>query len=310
MNSSRLPWSLALAALGLVALALGGDFAMTRAIAQSESLAAGRLARLDDPRRSGEIPVFGASRAEANYVPSVLGPRFYNYGLASASPDVTNMLLAAELRRKSHQPVVIDLGQWAFRDVGDPRNYLLLADRPETRTMMRRGDIWQWYYAVPGLRYFGSWDWFVKGLLTDRIALTKRMDRGFVVHLDEAPWSAELFAKDVAKRRATAVRWGFDPRQQRRLMELVASAPQRRFVIVLSPLHSSGLVRASGQAEFRDLLGEMAEAAPNLTIIDMISMDYPDQYFLNTTHLNQRGARAFSADLRAELVRRKVIPAS
>lgn len=307
MNSSRFIWSLALAALGLMVIAVAGDHALTRAISHSESLAAGRLARLDDPRASTEIPIFGASKAEASYVPSVLGPRFYNYGLGSASPDVTNMLLATTLRHESSQPVLIDLVQWAFDGVGDPRNYLLLADRPPARAMMREAGVWEWYYAVPGLRYFGSWDWYVKGLLTDRIALTKRMDRGFAVNLDEAPWSAELFARDVAKRRNTAMRWGVDPAQRRTLVQLVASAPHRTFVIVFSPLHKSNFVRATGEAEFRRELRQMAAAAPNLRIVDMTRMDYPDRYFLNTTHLNQRGARRFSADLRRELLRLKVI---
>ena len=306
MNSSRIFWSLALAALGLTAIALSADYALTRAISHSESLATGRLARLDDPRKPNEIPIFGASKAEANYVPSVLGPQFYNYGLGSASPDVINMLLATALRHESNQPVVIDLGQWAFHDVGDPRNYLLLADRPETRNMMRRAGVWKWYFAIPGLRYFGSWDWYVKGLLTDRIALTKRMDRGFIVNLDEAPWSADVFARDVKKRLQTPMQWGLDPRQRRKLVELVGTAPQRQFVLVLSPLHRSCLARASGEKKFRDVLRRMEESAPNLRIIDMSRSNYPDRYFLNTTHMNQRGARAFSADLRRELVRLKI----
>lgn len=307
MNSSRLFWSLALATLGLMAITWSADYALTNAISHSESLATGRLARLDDPRKSDEIPIFGASKAEANYVPSVLGPQFYNYGLGSASPDVTNMLLATALRHESKQPVVIDLGHWEFFDVGDPRNYLLLTERPETRIMMRRAGIWKWYYAIPGLRYFGSWDWYVKGLLTDRIALTKRMDRGFIVNLDEAPWSADVFARDVKKRLQTPMQWGLDPRQRRKLMELVGSAPQRQFVLVLSPLHHSCFARASGEKKFRDVLRGMEASASNLRIIDMSRSNYPDRYFLNTTHMNQRGARAFSADLRRELVRLKII---
>ena len=307
MSSSKIFWSLALATLGLTAIAWSADYALTRAISHSESLATGRLSRLDDPRKPDEIPIFGAYKAEANYVPSVLGPQFYNYGLGSASPDVTNMLLATALRHESNKPVVIDLGQWAFLDVGDSRNYLLLADRPETRIMMRRAGIWKWYYAIPGLRYFGSWDWYVKGLLTDRIALSKRMDRGFIVNLDEAPWSADVFARDVKRRLQTPLQWGLDPRQRRKLVEIVGTAPQRQFVLVLSPLHRSCFARASGEKKFRDVLRRMEESAPNLRIIDMSRSNYPDRYFLNTTHMNQRGARAFSADLRRELIRLKII---
>ena len=111
-------------------------------------------------------------------------------------------------------------------------------------------------------------------------------------------------------RRSTAMRWSVDPRQYRKLMQLVGSAPHRKFVIVLSPLHRSCLVRATGEDEFRILLRQMATGAPNLRIIDMTRIDYPDRYFLNTTHLNQRGARRFSADLRQELLRLKVIGTS
>ena len=308
MSNSRLAGSILLAALCLMALAWAADAALTRAVSDNESLVAGRLPRLDDPRHVAEdIPIFGASKAGSNYVPAVLGPRFYNYGMEAVSPDLTNMLMTTMLRHPSHQPVVIDLGQWMLQGVGDPRNYLPLTNRPEVRAAMDRAGVWRWYHGVPGLRYFGAWDWYVKGLLSDRLALTRRIDRGYEIDLGEVPWSADVFGRDVARRREITLTWDLDPRQRVRLMELIASAPQRQFVLVLSPLHHSCLDKTSGEAAFREVLRQMKLAAPNLRIIDMTRRDYPDTYFLNTVHLNQRGARVFSAQLHAELVRLKVL---
>ena len=307
MSSSRSLLFMLAAALAFGGAALGADYLLARGIAHSEALEAGRLARLAEGRDPEEIPIFGASKAEANYMPEALGPRFYNYGLASASQDVANYLIALELQKPSRQPIIIDLSQGAFENVGDPRNYLLLARRPGTRKLLERAGVWRWYYAVPGLRVYGSWDWYVKGLLTDRIALTKRVVRGYVHHLDEAPWRADQFASDVEKRLQNPLHWSIDLRQAKDLIGLAHRAPERQFVIVLSPLHRSFLAHATGEAEFRRQLTAMAKAVPNLRTIDMTRVEYPDPYFLNTGHLNQTGARAFSVDLRRELLRLEVI---
>lgn len=295
------------AALALAAIAIAADLSLERAVAYSEALPAGRLSRLEQHRDPDEIPIFGASKAGSNYVPSVLGPKFYNYGLPAASLDVVNVLLEMELAKPSRQPVIIDLNQFAFGETGDPRNYLLLTANPHVRQMMQRTHSWTWYYAVPGLRFFGAWDWFAKGLLTDRIALTKRLDRGYEIKLDEEPWSAPLFARQVAEREKGSFEWGINGRQKAELLALVRRAPQRRFVLVMSPLHRSFFVRATGEQAFREELAEMERQAPNLTVIDMSRVDYPDTLFLNTSHLNQQGARVFSAELRRQLIARGVI---
>ena len=308
MNSSRLwiGWSAAVLALGGAALA--GDAATTRAVSHSEAIEAGRLMRLAADRHPREIPIFGASKAEANYMPEALGPNFYNYGLASASPDVVNWLLAMELQTPNRAPIIIDLVQWPFDDIGDPRNYLPLADRADTRAMLARAGVWRPHYAIPGLRYFGSWDWYAKGFLTDRIAITKRIVRGYVHHLDQPPWDAETFGRDVDRRLAAPpLRFGLHPRQTARLLALMRGAPERRFVIVLSPLHRAFLARISGEADLRDGLVALQAAAPNLSVIDMTRATYPDRYWLNTGHLNETGARAFSGDLRAALINREII---
>lgn len=307
MSSSRAFLVAVAAVLAFAGAALLADFVLARSIARSGALEAGRLIRLAEGRDPHEIPIFGASKAEANYMPEALGPRFYNYGLASASPDVANFLIGLELQKPSRAPIVVDLFQGTFAEVGDPRNYLLLGNRPGTRELLERAGVWRWYYAVPGLRFYGSWDWYVKGLLTDRIALTKRVERGYVHHLDEAPWNAARFARDVEKRLKMPLDWKLDQRQSEDFLALARRAPERNFIVVLSPLHRSFLAHGRGEGQFRRDLAALIAAAPNLRLIDMTRAPYPDPYFLNTGHLNERGARAFSTDLRRELIRLGVI---
>ena len=307
MSSSRWLFGTALAALFLAIVALGADRMLTNAIKHSDALAAGRLARLRDPRPPEEIPIFGSSKAEADYVPSVLGRGFYNYGLGATGLNVTNWLLAQELRQPSRQPVVIDLVQWTVVEFGDARNYVAIAQHADVREFLKRAGLWRWYYAVPGLRYFNAWDWYVKGLLTDRIALTKRFDHGFNVNLDEAPWSRAEFQEKVATRLALNYPLGIDPVEKLKLIKLMRSAPDRQFVVVLSPLHKSFFVHKNGEAELYEELRQMDDDLPNLHVINMTRANFPDQYFLDTAHLNQRGARVFSTQLRAELTRLKII---
>ena len=310
MSNSRWLFGTALAALFLAVAAFGADFLLTNAIRDSQALAAGRIARLRDVRDPNEIPIFGSSKAEADYVPSVLGKGFYNYGLASTGLNVTNWLLETELRRPSRQPIVIDLVQWTVVEFGDVRNYLPISQDKDVRDFLKRAGLWRWYYAVPGLRYFNSWDWYVKGLITDRIVLTKRYDRGFNVNLDEAPWSRADFQEKVAARLALNYGLGVDPLEKRRLLGLVRGAPNRQFVVVLAPLHKSFFAHNDGGISLREDLRDMRRGLPNLHIIDMTHANFPDRYFLDTAHLNQRGSRVFSMQLRDELRRLKIVESS
>lgn len=307
MSSSRWLLHTALAALFLAVVAFAADRLLTDAIAHSQALAAGRIARLRDVRPPDEIPIFGSSKAEADYVPSVLGRGYFNYGIASTGLNVTNWLLATELRRPSRQPIVIDLVQWSVGVYGDVRNYLPISQQADVRELLKRAGLWRWYYAVPGLRYFNSWDWYAKGLLTDRVALTKRFDHGFLVNLDEAPWSRTEFQKKVATRLALNYRLGIDPGEKTKLLNLVRSAPNRQFAVVLAPLHKSFFVHENGEMALREELRQLDRGLPNLHVIDMTHSDFPDQYFLDTAHLNQRGAKLFSVRLREELKRLRLI---
>jgi hypothetical protein len=302
MSSSRnlLIWCGCIALI--VAVPLLGDWLCTRLILASESVEAGRVGRvIHGAGGADEIPIFGASKAEADYVPDILGPGYYNYGFASASPEVVNTLLTFELRAGHAKTIIVDLFPGEFKDIGDVRNYIPFADLPEFQKLLQYQDKWQWHYAVPGLRYFGSYDWYIKGILSDHIKATRTVRHGYSVEFNEIRWRRDLFQQNIQRRLwQPPLQFGVDPDQMRRFLELIDSAPDRVFVVVISPLHKVYLRNAVGEAAYRQQLATLAKRS-NVRLIDFMRAPYPDEYFRDTGHLNYRGAQVFSADLRAAI---------
>lgn len=310
MSSSRAVGRAVLGLALLATLAVSADRALTALIARSPSLDAAKIMRLASGAGREDIPVIGASKVVADYLPDVLGPRFYAYGFASASQDVNNLLLGMALDHPSAQPVVIDFLQFALTDIGDERNFLPLTDRADVRAVMQRAGKWRWYYRVPGLRYFGAWDTYAAGLITDIHSETVRMVRGHAYNLRAGPRSEAEFQAAVARRLRTSLEWRADAGQVRALDALLARAGSRPVVLVLSPLHRTFWANATGETAFRDVLDNLRQRHANLTVLDFTRAPYPDSLFADTAHLTPEGAQRFSAELRAALEQSGVMPAA
>ena len=308
MSSSRALLRAVLATTLLAAAAVSADWGLTRLIARSPSLDAARIMRLASGAGRDDIPVLGASKVAADYLPDRLGPRFHAYGFASASQDVSNLLLDMALDHPSTQPVIIDFLQFALTDSGDDRNFLPLTGRADVRAVLKRSGKWRWYYGIPGLRYFGAWDTYVAGLVTDLHSETVRMVQGHAYNLRVAPRSEAAFQAAVAKRLRTRLEWHADAQQVRDLDALVARAGARKIVLVLSPLHRTFWANATGEAAYRRVLDSLQRRHRNLVVLDFTRAPYPDSLFADTAHLTPEGAERFSAELRTALVRAKVLP--
>jgi hypothetical protein len=288
-------------------IALLGDMIFTRLIYQSDILEAGRISRVVDKRDQADYPIFGSSQACANYIPAVLGDHYYNYCVKGASHSVVNMMVKYELRNGSKNPIVIDIRQGEIGFIGDIRDLLPFARMPETRSTIERNGSWRWYYEVPGLRYFGSYDWYLKGILTEAIQRrgAKQLmagrgnERGYTNDF-AAPWNAAEFQQIANRRLHFTERFGLEKRDQDELVGLIESAPERKFVLVLSPLNRAFLAHITNEAELHRQTAQWRSFA-NVTVVDWTRKQYPDEYFFDTGHLNRRGATAFSQDLRPVL---------
>ncbi|MDB5711457.1 MAG: hypothetical protein JWL96_3527 [Sphingomonas bacterium] len=309
MPNSRtlLVGGLFVAIFAMVALLV--DTAFTRSIVHSQSLEPGRLARVVYGEDRDDYPIFGSSQGCANYIPTVLGDHYYNYCVKGASHSVVNMMLKYEIQNGSKSPIVVDMRQGTIAFIGDVRDLIPFARSPDMRSTIERNGVWRWYYDIPGLRYFGSYDWYLKGLLTEaakrhgmsQLAGSRGGDRGYTNDF-AAPWSASEFRQIAMRRLRFTEKFGLKQQDQAELIALIKSAPQRKFVLVLSPLNWSFLAHVANEAGLNRQIAQW-RALPNVTVVDWTRKRYPDEYFFDTGHLNRRGAGVFSQELRPVLDR-------
>ena len=302
-NTDRHPAVAWIAALALVAAtALVLDQIWTRVfIGQGDTDEAARVSHLLRPDPE-EIPIFGASKARAAYVPSLIDPRAFNYGMDAASLDVVNVFLGIELAKNKQGPVIVDLVHNASETIGNLLKFVPFADRPAVADVLRRNGDLRWQYSVPGLRYFGFYDIYLKDYVSDRSVLTRVIDRGYTTALRPRPWDRGVFEAAVRKRLEMGYGYSSDPRQEGTLFQHIRSAPQRKFILVYSPLHQACFANFTGAAAFSEFVQKLRQMS-NVTVLDFGRLALPDEDFEDTTHLNDRGARIFSQRMGEELRR-------
>ena len=297
-----LRWLLAL--VGFVSVAWCSDYALTYGvIANSETIDAARIVRLTK-NNPGESPVFGASKAQANYIPEYLGLSSFNYGMGAASFEVVDAFLKIELKKQSTAPVILDMHHHSFHGIGDPTKFIPHAHRPEIRTALQRDGSMKWRYLLPGFRYFGHYDSFLKDFVNEQCQITRRTECGYTHVLNPLPQNRELFELLVQRRLSAPSGFRSDPDHDERLIRHIKSAPHRHFIIVFSPLHGSWFEHFTGEDEFAKYIDELDSFA-NVSVLNMLQLPFPDEYFLDTGHLNETGAKEFSLRLGVEI--RKVL---
>ena len=77
---------------------------------------------------------------------------------------------------------------------------------------------------------------------------------------------------------------------------MVAAHPDRQFFIVVSPFHEVFYRTFHGIDGAYEFLSDLKKH-PNVTVVDLGRVDYPDELFMDATHLNEDGAERFSRDL-------------
>ncbi|MFN8397391.1 MAG: hypothetical protein U0176_22400 [Bacteroidia bacterium] len=292
---------LPLAVIGVV-VCLGLDWLVENQIIQkTPSHGAAKLLRIREPHPD-EIPIIGSSRALCSYIPDSLGTNYYNYGINGIGYAVMDVFLQQELaQRDKTGPIVLnfDYGMFYYQ-TGDLNAYIPNLDIPGLRELVKRGGRYSGHLELPGIRYFGCLDAFVRDHLNDRLQLTKAINKGAV--LEKQAIKAEEFAKLVNQRKDTVEK--FEPRMELvdTLVKRIQAHPNREFLIVMAPYHSSFYASISPEGRFRaDSIMAALDALPNARFIRFDTRDWADSLFFNTTHVGLAGARKMSQMLRDSL---------
>ena len=247
---------------------------------------------------ANEIPMFGSSRAQGSFIPDSIGKGFFNYGMDEAGYNVMLMMLTEECKKQKNSPLIIlNFDMEGLRSaVGDLANYMYNADYAPVRKLLQ--EKYKAYYSIPVIKYFGQFEIYAKYYLNDKMNLTKYTNRGASIEKNVLP--EKKFLEMVDDRRKYVTTFSNEPALEKGLFKILKDNPSRHFVFIVSPYHQSYFEKYSNLQEAKQFLVSM-EAFPNVTIFDFSSRVYPDDHFMNTTHINYKGALVFSKDLKDSL---------
>jgi hypothetical protein len=242
-----------------------------------------------------EIPIFGPSRAHGHYIPSALGLNAFNYGMNGASYEVTDVFLQIELAKPKTTPIIIELPHRDSGLLSDPAKFIPFVSDPRMRQLLNRFHAMDWKYFVPGIRYFGNYDAFLRDYFWLRLGKTK-ISNGYSELVPGQAFDRAKLDEAIKARLAYTNGYFPDEDQNRRLLGHITTHPQRLFFLVVSPYHRSYYVNFQNTDKL-DAFEKKLSALPNVVVIDWGQLDYPDEYFLDTLHLRNEPAAEFSRKL-------------
>lgn len=251
-------------------------------------------------RRSPEIPILGSSRALGSYIPDSLSLRSYNYGINGTGYEVVDLFLQIETKRNHAKTAIIinfDYEMWN-EALGDLNNYIPNIRHPEVRSLLKKHDAYKLWYEFFGLRFFSSFDIYLKDYINYRVQLTKVVTLGASLEKNELPKAQ--WDKLVRKRLATKTTWEPKTDQMERLRKHIRSRPDRMFYIVVAPYHKSYYESFVGIEAAHKFLADI-DTIPNVQVINIDGRDYPDELFVNTSHINYEGAKRFTKEVRTAI---------
>lgn len=262
-----------------------------------------KVNRIINTTPKDEVAIFGSSRAEGAFVPSLLGATFFNYGLSGVQDDVLLFFLNEEVNKNKTNPILINFDPEGLdSSIGDISYYLYDASYPAIKKLL--GTNYKWLFGLPIVKYYGSFEIYTKYYLNYKLQLTKAIDHGG--NFEKNVLTDNKFKDLIAERLATKTVFKNDTALSEKLLTIIKSHPERTFVFVLSPCHSSYFVNFENVNQLHSYLNYLQQFK-NVAVIDMSQMPYPDSLYINTTHLNYEGAKIFSVQLHDSLQVRKII---
>jgi hypothetical protein len=269
-----------------------------KVILGSESSAAYKVNRIINYTDKNEIPIFGPSTAQSGFIPSMLGPDYFNYGINGVRENVLLFFLEHECKKNKATPYIIAvLGLDGFSNSrGDINSYLMNAGDPDVRKLM--GDKYKFYYRIPFIKYYGQYDNYLKDYLNERMQLTKYNDRGASIEKDVL--TTETFHELVVERMNTVTRFQNDSTLSRRFIDLLKANPGRQFIFIIPPVHPSYFEKFENYDDALKYFAYLCTFS-NVRVLNYSRNFYPDDCYLNTTHLNYNGAVRFNRFIRDTL---------
>ena len=268
-------------------------------ILKNQGCGAAKVNRLLHQTNADEIPILGSSRAEGGVLPDSLGPNYFNYGLSGTGYDVTLFFAEQECKKKKNTPwILLELDlEGLLHGLGDVGNYIPCSNNASVKALM--GSEYKPYFAIPFLRYYGRFESYLRSYMNQRLALTKISNKGALI--EKNAMTPAAFAELVYLRENLNTVFTCDTTIRSRLLGIINNNPDRKFVFFVAPYHKSffkNYLNAADAGRFLDTLA----GYKNVRVLNFGKMELADSQFLNTSHVNFKGAVAFNRALKDSLI--------
>jgi len=268
---------------------------------KSEINGAYKVNRILNMIEEDEIPIFGSSRAEVNFVPSIIDNRnCFNYGITGSQANIWLFFLEQELKKEKNTPIIInfDLDGLGYSN-GDIANYI--PNWHATKGMLELSG--KFHYDYPFLKYFGQYEKHLNFFLNEKINPTKITDNGGSFLTNK--WTLLRFQEIVNKRENSLSSFTVNDKLFEKFNALINST-DRTIVIVVAPYHKLYFNKFQNINNVDSFLKEI-EIKENIKVIDLRHFIKKDNLFFDTTHLNYNGAKRFSKKLKSIMLQKRII---
>jgi hypothetical protein len=271
-------------------------------IGMSEGNGAYKVERLLNKNDKEETPILGSSRAEGSIFPDSLGKDFFNYGLAGVQDNVWIYFLKRELEKNHKTPILInfDLDGLGY-DNGGVDYWLPNSMNSEIRVFF---DNWKPIYWIPTIKYFGVFELYLVNYLQQKFMITGIMNRGAL--LEKKVLLPEEFDLLATKRVNTNIKFKNDTILLNQLLKILKANNQREIVFFIPPYHKSYL-KSIENFDTALLFLKTLDQMDHVTVLNYCDLNFEQNKFFNTTHLNYHGAVMFTALLKKDLIKRGLI---
>ena len=270
------------------ALALLVDYANVCLIRASTGNSAYKMERLYTNPEPDEIAIVGSSRAQNNFVPSIISPRCFDYGVSAMGVREIISILEVLQKRQTDAPVILNFDPWgAFGKVPYVADYRLV---PQSGKL-------SFDNQIPGVRFFGALRKNLVSMMNARKSVSSVIDNG--AQLLTTSRTAEEWK--VINEKTGEVRFAGDPECERHFIQVLASFAPRKVYLVICPCSSVWKSKFIGRKELSALLARV-RGLQNAVVLDYYgSADFSDNDFTDPTHFNISGARRFSNILKKDI---------
>ena len=256
-----------------------------------------KMYRLFTNPEKGEIPILGSSRAEASFAPLELSEHAFNYGLSGSTARETAFHLKAVLSRNEGGLVIVNLDPWGLGNGGFLGKYRFVADNSLVKSEPKIS--LPFIEKVVGVRFHGETRSNLAECMNNRLAVTKTMERGAI--LQRLSRNEEEWAYIISKCKSSSCACNDETREM--LGDILAKNTRYEIVFVVSPTAKPWWDKFTGHAELSEL-EQWLRSFPHVHVIDHAgtSNGYALSEFMDLTHLNEKGARRFTKELKTLLI--------